>query len=302
MNFTRRRFLTCSSALAATSALPALGVQKNRKPIETFPFKLSLAQWSNHRLLFKGDLTNLDWPKYVKENYQIDALEYVNQFFRTKAKDASYLNELNTRVNDLGMTNVLIMIDGEGHIGAPSKEERIKTIEKHKKWVEAAMTLGCHSIRVNAYGKGTPFEAAKQVTDGLHQLATFAADFGINILVENHGGNSSNGQWLSKVLSNVNLLNCGSLPDFGNFKEYNRYQGISELMPFAKGVSAKTHKFDGEGFEMETDFVRALRIVREARYSGYIGIEYEGKLHTEDEGIKLTKALLERFLPKKEEK
>ena len=283
----RRHFLATSSAAALT---PAVFAQKKEKPL----FDISLAQWSNHRMLKAGKLTNLDWPKYTQDNYGIHALEYVNQFFKDKAEDAAYLADLNTRVGDLGMTNVLIMVDGEGSIGSATEKERNKTVDKHKRWVSAAKTLGCHSIRVNAYGQGTPEEASKQVTDGLHKLSTFAADHDINIIVENHGGNSSNGKWLSDVLTAVNLPNCGSLPDFGNFHEYDRYQGIRDLMPFAKGVSAKSREFDSNGNEVQTDFTKAMKLVLEANYHGYVGIEFEGKKVSEDEGIKLTKTLLEK--------
>lgn len=284
---TRRHFLATSSASALA---PALFGETSIPPL----FEISLAQWSNHRLLRSGKLSNLEWPQHTQENYGINALEYVNQFFKRKAEDAAYLADLNKRVADLGMTNVLIMVDGEGSIGAVSKKDRDKTVNKHKKWVTAAKTLGCHSIRVNAFGEGTPEEAAKQVTDGLHQLATFAATHEINVLVENHGGNSSNGQWLSEVLTTVNLPNCGSLPDFGNFHDYDRYQGLRDLMPFAKGVSAKSREFDQSGNEVQTDFRKAMEIVLRANYRGYVGIEYEGKKRSEDEGIKLTLALLEK--------
>ena len=284
----RRNFLATTSA--AILAPTAFG-QNAKKPL----FDISLAQWSNHRMLRAGKITNLDWPKHTKDSYGIHALEYVNQFFKDKAEDAAYLADLNKRVADLGMSNILIMIDGEGHIGAPTQKKRDKTVDKHKRWVTAAKTLGCHSIRVNAYGEGTPEEAAKQVTDGLHKLSTFAADHDINVIVENHGGNSSNGKWLSGVLTAVNLPNCGSLPDFGNFHEYDRYQGIRDLMPFAKGVSAKSHEFDSNGNEIRTDFSKAMDLVLKANYHGYVGIEYEGKTHSEDEGIKLTKTLLEKI-------
>ena len=286
---TRRQFLASSSAAALTPS--AMAQVEKDKPL----YEISLAQWSNHRLLKSGKLDNLDWPKYTQDNYDIHILEYVNQFFKDKAKDAAYLAELNKRVDDLGMTNLLIMIDGEGSIGAKAEQERDKTVEQHKQWVAAAKTLGCHSIRVNAYGEGSPEEAAKQVTDGLHKLSTFASEHEINIIVENHGGNSSNGKWLSGILTAVNLPNCGSLPDFGNFHEYDRYQGIRDLMPFAKGVSAKSREFDDQGNEVQTDFKKAMELVLKANYRGPVGIEYEGKKHSEDEGIKLTKTLLEKI-------
>jgi sugar phosphate isomerase/epimerase len=231
-------------------------------------------------------------------------VEYVNQFFKDKAKDQAYLADLKKRCDDNGVTSVLIMIDGEGGLGDTNKTKRNTAVENHKKWVDAAKFLGCHSIRVNAYGEGSREEVAKAATDGLRALSEFAKGSNINVIVENHGGFSSDGQWLSQVISNTQMQNCGTLPDFGNFclvrekdackEEYDRYKGITEMMPFAKGVSAKAHEFDAQGNCIETDYTRMLPIVKNAGYTGYIGIEYEGSKLSEDEGIRATKALLER--------
>ncbi|MBT33307.1 MAG: xylose isomerase [Thalassobius sp.] len=282
------------------------------KSIATTPFfKISLAQWSLHNSFFSGKLDNLDFAAKAKNDFGIEAVEYVNQFFADKAKDQEYLAEMKKRAADLGVTNVLIMIDREGHLGSTNDDERKQAVENHYKWVEAAKFLGCHSIRVNAAGEGTAEEVAAAAVDGLGSLAEFAKDHNINIIVENHGGYSSNGQWLSGVLSQVNMENAGSLPDFGNFciknesqmvdgketwacvEEYDRYKGVKELMPFAKGVSAKTHNFNEAGIEVETDYKKMLQIVKDAGYTGYVGVEYEGQVLSEDEGIKATKKLLE---------
>ena len=290
----RRRFLTQSAAAAGVTLSPTLTMADQpgtAKPL----FDLSLAEWSLHRTLRKGPMTNLDFPKVTRDEYGITAVEYVNQFFKDKAEDKTYLGELKTRCDDLGVTSVLIMIDGEGHIGAGTEAGRGKTIDQHKKWVTAAKFLGCHSIRVNSHGEGADdAEKAANCVKGLTGLSSFAKDHGINVIVENHGGLSSNGAWMAKVLKEVGMDNCGSLPDFGNFGKYDRYQGIKDLMPFAKGVSAKSHDFDDEGNETRTDFLKAVRITLEAGYRGYIGIEYEGGKLSEPEGIKATKKLLEK--------
>ncbi|MEM1138092.1 MAG: sugar phosphate isomerase/epimerase family protein [Bacteroidota bacterium] len=280
-------------------------------PISPF-FKISLAQWSLHTSFFSGKMDNLDFASIAKNTFGIDAVEYVNQFFPDKATDKEYLAEMKKRAADLGVNNILIMIDREGHLGSTNDEERKLAVENHYKWVEAAKFLGCHSIRVNAAGEGTAEEVSTAAVDGIGTLATFAKDFDINVIIENHGGHSSNGEWLSGVLSQVNMDNAGSLPDFGNFcidyevemvdgkekykclKSYDRYKGVKELMPFAKGVSAKSHKFDEEGIEIETDYNKMLQIVKDAGYTGYIGIEYEGGALSEEEGIKATKKLLEK--------
>ena len=289
----RRSFI--HSSLAALAA-PSFSAEQTTKALKAEDlFKISLAQWSNHRALRGGKMVNMEWPEYTKKTYGIHALEYVNQFFKDKAKDSAYLSELKTRVSDLGMTNVLIMVDGEGHLGAGTDAKRQQTIDNHKKWVEAAKFLGCHSIRVNSHGEGdTDEQKAINCVKGLGTLATFAKDHQINVIVENHGGLSSNGAWMAKVLKEVGLDNCGSLPDFGNFHGYDRYKGLEELMPFAKGVSAKSHEFDAEGNEVRTDYRKALKIVLAHQYHGYVGVEYEGGQLSEDDGIKATKRLLEK--------
>ena len=257
-------------------------------------FDISLAEWSLHRALFGGKLDNLDFPETAAKKFGIYAVEYVNQFFKDKAKDKKYLADLNQRAKDNGVKNVLIMIDGEGPLGSTDEKERTQTVENHYKWVEAAKFLGCHSIRVNAAGDGTPEEVKAAAIDGLRRLSEFAESHGIGVIVENHGGISSHGDWLSSVLRGVGMSNCGSLPDFGNFYEYDRYQGVADLMPLAKGVSAKTYEFDEQGNEAKIDYRRMLQIVKDSGYTGYIDVEYEGDQLSEEAGIIATKKLLER--------
>lgn len=295
--FLRETLKRASLALAASAALPHLRAAERK-----LPFMISLAEWSLHRTLFANQLDHLDFPKVARQDYGIEAIELVNQFFKDKARDQAYLGELKKRADGLGVKILLIMVDGEGALGQPDAAKRKQAVENHYKWVEAARHLNCHSIRVNAEteGVGTPEEQAERAADGLRQLALFAAKHGLNVLVENHGGLSSNGAWLAGVMKKVNLPNCGTLPDFGNFRvregeEYDRYKGVAELMPFAKAVSAKSHDFDAEGNEIHTDYRRMMKIVLNAGYRGYVGIEYEGNRLSEPEGIRATKALLERI-------
>jgi len=262
-------------------------------------FGISLAEWSLHRALFAGELDNLDFPALTRNEYGLDAVEYVNSFFKDKANDTSYLTDLKTRADDNGVKSLLIMCDGEGALGDPDDEQRTVAVENHYRWVEAAKFLGCHSIRVNAQSDGAPEEQRDLAADGLRRLTEFAANHEINVIVENHGGISSNGEWLASVMVAVDHPNCGTLPDFGNFRIeegvwYDKYQGMTELMPFAKAVSAKSHAFDEHGNETNTDFEQMMRIVLDAGYRGYVGIEYEGSDLPEPEGIHATKALLER--------
>ncbi len=336
MNLNRRRFLTTSvSALTTGGFLSACsesgeGVRSDAGA----PFKISLAQWSLNRTIKAGQLDNLDYPKFTKETFGLNAIEWVNQFFFVEdarlgyqPKDSAYLTEMKKRCDDTGVTSLLIMCDRVGNLGAPDVTKRTAAVEGHYKWLDAAKLLGCHSIRVNAASDAglNPENQADLCTEGLRRLAEHAAPMELSVIVENHGGLSSNGAWLANVIKNVGLENCGTLPDFGNFyvaknrgnaeqyekekaaylgdpayKEdvgglaYDRYLGTGELMPYAKGVSAKAHDFDAEGNETHTDFTKMMRIVKESGYRGYIGIEYEGNALGEVEGIKKTISLLER--------
>lgn len=286
----RREFLVGAFTLVPAAKVLALNANHIARPW----FEISLAEWSLHRTIFSGKMTNLDFPRVAKQDFGIDAIEYVNQFFKDKANDKSYLKDLKDRCKSEGVKSVLIMCDGEGATGDPDQAARMKAVENHYKWVDAARFLGCHSIRVNAYSKGTPEEQARLCADGLAKLGEYASKQNINVIVENHGGLSSRGDWLTGVMQKVNMKNVGTLPDFGNFYEYDRYKGVEEMMPFAKGVSAKTHDFGPYGDELFVDYTRLLGIVKAAGYRGRIGIEFEGDRVSEADGIRLTKALLER--------
>lgn len=309
VKYNRRCFLKSSAFAAGAAALthsPQLAAALKDDP----PFKISLAEWSLHRTLSGGKLDNLDFAKTAKEEFGIDAVEYVNSFFKDKAKDEAYLNQMKQRCSDLGVRSLLIMVDNEGKLGDPDAAKRQQAVDNHKKWVEAAVFLGCHSIRVNAASGGTYEEQQKLAAEGLHALTLFAEEHQLNVIVENHGGLSSNGAWLAGVMQLVNHPHCGTLPDFGNFslgdgKFYDIYQGVAEMMPYAQAVSAKSMEFD-DGQPLVTidkhipdkprvlDYSRLLKIVTDAGYHGYVGIEYEGRELDEYEGIRKTKALIER--------
>jgi sugar phosphate isomerase/epimerase len=293
----RRSFLAAVSAAVPMTALrfqPAWAWSR-AEPL----FSISLAEWSLHNTIRSGALANLDFPGVTRNEYGLDAVEYVNQLWADKQAGASYVKDLKQRCDDHGVKSLLIMCDDEGDLGDPSDAARTQAVENHYKWVEAAKALGCHSIRVNARSTGTADEQAKRAADGLRRLTEFAAQHDINVIVENHGGLSSNGEWLVRVIRAVDHPRCGILPDFGNFRItddeiYDRYKGVAEFMPFAKAVSAKANDFDDEGNETGTDYERMMRIVLDAGYRGYVGIEYEGDNLSEPDGIRATKALLER--------
>ena len=293
----RRSFIKTSAAAAAGSMLVSpvfASVAANSR------YKISLAEWSFHKALFANEMSNLDFPRVTRE-LGLEGVEYVNQFFKDKAKDEKYLAELKKITKEEGVKNVLIMCDGEGMVGHPEEAERKKTVENHKRWIDAAAFLGCHSIRVNAGSRGSYEEQQKLAADGLRMLCEYGDTQKINIIVENHGGLSSNGEWLSGVMKMVDHKRVGTLPDFGNFtidrqtgETYDRYKGVELLMPYAKGVSAKTNVFDAEGNEANMDYYRLMKIVDDAGYKGFVGIEFEGSELSEKEGVIATKKLLEK--------
>jgi len=278
---------------------------------------ISLAEWSLHRALQAGDLDHLDFPAKARNDFDISVVEYVNGFFggremdfREAGKNSAYLKELLKRSKDAGVVNHLIMVDEEGPLASAVNKERLQAIEDHKKWMEAARFLGCKTVRVNLHGNGTSDEKKSASIDSLSQLGEFAASMNTNVVVENHGGESSNGAWVADVMRQVARENVGTLPDFGNFclshpwgttqegcdNPYDRYQGLKEMLPFAKGVSAKSYDFDEGGEQPLMDYSRLIEIVKASGFTGYVGIEFEGNTQPEEEGIRKTKLLLERYL------
>lgn len=299
----RRDFLATCAAAGAGLTLGTLSMSQAAARSACCPlFRISVAEYSLHRMLAAGELDPRDYGPFCKEHFNAEAVEYWMGPYSDKAEDRQYMCEMHCKSVDAGVKELLIMIDGEGDLGAADTAQRIQAIENHYKWVQAAKMMGCHSIRVNARSTGDREEQAKLAADGLRRLSEFAAPYHINIIVENHGGLSSDGKWLAGVIELVGLENCGTLPDFGNFvinretgEEYDRYQGVQELMPFAKGVSAKSYGFDSEGNESRIDYPRMMKIVVDSGYDGFVGVEWEGENpKSEIEGVLLTKRLLER--------
>jgi sugar phosphate isomerase/epimerase len=262
-------------------------------------FSISLAEWSYHRALRSGAMKHEDFARVAREVHGLDAVEYVNTFFQDKARDHAYLDALRKGAADVGSRILLVMIDAEGELGHADAGERAQSVQNHVRWLEAAKRLGCHSIRVNAGGSGPRAEHAKRAAESLAKLGDLAAPLDLHVIVENHGGPSSDGAWLAGVMKLAAHPRVGTLPDFGNFRvsateEYDRYKGVAELMPFARAVSAKSHDFDDAGNEKHTDYTRMLKIVADAGYRGYIGIEYEGDRLDERAGVEATRKLLVR--------
>ena len=289
---------TLPGPLGALSANAAVGASLLAPRRDGPLFSISLAEWSLHRTLRAGEIDNLAFPAFTKDTFGIDAVEYVNAFFKDKATDFDYLRELKQRCEDAGVKSLLIMIDGEGQLADQDDARRRKAIENHFRWIAAAAFLGCHSIRVNAGGGGSYEDQMARAADSLARLGEMGNGYDVNVIVENHGGLSSNGAWLAAVMAKADHPRVGTLPDFGNFRIggdewYDRYEGVTELMPYAKAVSAKSHQFDEAGNEKNTDYRRMMKIVLDAGYRGHVGIEWEGGGISEVEGIRATQQLLE---------
>ncbi|NND16222.1 MAG: TIM barrel protein [Eudoraea sp.] len=306
---TSRRIFLGRSAMAASALFLPVGLLPFGCETQNMSLKISLAQWSLHRALQDGNIKADDFPFIAKNEYDIHAVEYVNGFYKDKSKDEAYWKDLNRRCTNEGIVSLLIMVDDEGHLGNPNSTERNAAVENHYKWIHAAKQLGCHSIRVNAFGEGSKENIQAALVDGMGQLAEYAASEQINILIENHGLQSSDAKFITGIIKEVDNPFLGTLPDFGNWclsaewgstinnnctDSYDPAQGISEFLPYAKGVSAKSYDFDSIGNETIIDYKGLLQLVKNQGFDGYIGIEYEGSRLSEAEGIIATKRLLER--------
>jgi sugar phosphate isomerase/epimerase len=325
MKSNRRSFIKSAAMGAAgvgiASSIPSFLSAKGKEPF----FKMAISQFSLASQFWSKKLDPLDFPAKVKNEFGITGLDYCSMFFADKAKNQQFLSELKKRANDVGAYNLRIMVDGEGVLGELDNTARMKAIENHYKWMDAAAALGCPMIRVNVEGDGKPEDVAKASVDSLGKLIEYGSKQNVDVIVENHVGISCNGAWLAGVMKQVNSPHCGTLADFGNFcvnrtkpeaqtidaymktkclEEYDRYKGIAELMPYAKGIHAKTHLFDANGNDTETDFVRMFKIIKDSGFTGWCSIEYEGGLLRmykkdesyldDDKGVIATKKLVEK--------
>lgn len=316
-----KKFGMGAAGIGISSAIPGWIYGETEKK-ELF-FKLAISQFSLASDFWTKKLDPLDFPAKVKNDFDITGLDYCSMFFADKAKNPAFLSDLKKRSADAGTYNLRIMIDGEGVLGDLTEATRLKAVENHYKWIDAAAALGCPMIRVNVEGEGNPGDVAKAAVDSLGRLIEYGRKENIDVIVENHVGISCNAAWLAGVMKQVNSTHCGTLADFGNFcinrtkpeaqtieaymktkclEEYDRYKGIEELMPYAKGIHAKTHLFDAKGNDTETDFNKMFSVIKKSGFTGWASIEYEGGLFkmyqpdsaylTNDEGIKATKALV----------
>ncbi|MFZ5926125.1 MAG: sugar phosphate isomerase/epimerase family protein [Acidobacteriota bacterium] len=288
MQITRRTLFSSLAAAPLAAAAPASG-----------RFKVSLAEWSIHRLIQQGKATNMDFPRIARDN-DCEGLEFVNTLWASPT--AGYIARLKKRMVETGTKPVLIMVDDEGQLGHSDPAARRKAVRNHHKWVDIAAELGCHSIRTNMHSDITPKSPAENETvlgycaDSFRSLCEYARQAGISILIENHWGLSSDPDAVVALVKKVNLPNFGTLPDFGNFPpEIDKYQAVAKLAAYAKGMSFKCYFEGPDAAEDKYDFQRMMKVVEDSKYSGYIGIEYEGRKLGELEGIARARKLLKDY-------
>lgn len=304
----RRTFIKKTTLAATAISMPAFYAcgdkSENNMP------NISLAQWSLNRAFFGKTLNPVQFANIAKNDYGISAIEYVNQFYTDKATDEKFWIEMAKRASEAGVESLIMMVDEEEKLGDLDADKRKKAVEDHYKWVNAAKILGCHSIRVNAFGDGSLEELKSSLTDGLGQLTEYAAKEKINVILENHGLHTSNADFMVDIIKEVNNPFLGTLPDFGNWclgaewgstqtiknctDIYPPSEGLSKFLPYAKGVSAKSYAFDSNGNETVIEYQKLLSMVKKSDFDGHIGIEFEGENMEEPAGIKATKALIER--------
>ncbi|MFS4491416.1 sugar phosphate isomerase/epimerase family protein [Maribacter sp. 2308TA10-17] len=305
----RRTFIKKTTLAAAAISMPSLYACGNKSK-SNMP-KISLAQWSLNRAFFAKTLDPVNFASIAKNDYGISAVEYVNQFYADNATDEKFWNEMAVRASDEGVQSLIMMVDEEEKLGDLDTDKRKKAVEDHYKWVNAAKILGCHSVRVNAFGEGSPDELEASLLDGIGRLTEYAAKEEIHIIIENHGLHTSNASFMTGIIKAVDNPYLGTLPDFGNWclnaewgstetaknctNIYPPDEGLKEFLPYAKGVSAKSYAFDANGNETVIEYPKLLGIVKNSDFDGHIGIEFEGENMSEPQGIKATKALIERI-------
>tara|TARA_R110002096_G_scaffold29509_5_gene88955 strand:- start:18445 stop:19350 length:906 start_codon:yes stop_codon:yes gene_type:complete len=292
--FTRRDFLRATTAVAPALALNPSLFAENADSAGRF--QLGIQEYTFNRWLSSGKLDHLDYPALAKEKLGITHIEYWNRPFNGKHTDTAYVGELAKRSTGEGMKNVLILVDAKNQLDSADAAQRTRAVDEHKGWVDCAAQLGCDAIRVNCRSGGTFEDNLDQMADGMGRLCDYAKPSGVKIVIEPHGGNSQNPDWLLAAMERLNHPNAGLLPDFNNFGSFDRYEGVTKSLPHAVAVCAKAFGFGEDGNETKTDYFRMLKIVHDSDYSGVITIEFEGHDLDPVEGTLKTKALIRKAL------
>ena len=334
MDHKRRNFI--QTTIAASLGIPLMGSNLiSDSLLNDQNIKISLQCYSFASSLFTKKMNIIDFPKIVREDFNIDAAEYWNRPMVEKRRDSNFIRELNKRTNDYGLENTFMLVDlinfqtGESKsLCSRDKIERNFAIEEHKEWIEFSKAIGCKGIRVNLWSDNMTRSEVKSISqDSLGELLEFSNKINMSIVIENHGGYTSDAKWLIDLIKSINHPKLGTLPDFGtrNFcikrapktesgifgsqcvDQYDKYKGVKEMLPYAKGISAKSHTFNNDGEEMSTDYKKMINLIKASGFNDYIAIEYEGaimalyakgnsKFLSSHEGILATKKLIEKYI------
>ena len=327
----RRKFLKNTFSVFSTTLLaPNLFAKK----IDKSKMDIGLQMYSFAPLIMQGKFDLLGFPDLVKNTYGINGAEYWSIPFMGRENDRDFLNDLKRRSDDNGVDNLIILVDdidiktmqSGPSLASSNKNDRDTAIDYHKKWVDVAKNIGCHSIRINLRSEEeNDQKILENSSESISKLIEFSKQDIISIVIENHGGITGDADWLVSLMKNVDSKHLGTLPDFGTYNfcikrgnlnfqslsencedQYDKYLGVKKLMPYAKGVSAKSHEFDKDGEELSTNYSRMIKIISESNYKGYITIEYEGAMKgmfggegtylSPHEGILATKKLINKYL------
>ena len=331
MNYSRRKFLKNTFSVYSTTLLAPNLFANN---IDKSKLDIGLQMYSFAPLIMQGKFDLLGFPDLVKNTYGINGAEYWSIPFMGRENDKDFLNDIKRRSDDNGVDNLIILVDdidiktmqSGPSLASSNKNDRDTAIDYHKKWIDVAKEIGCHSIRVNLKSdESDNKKILDNSSESISRLIEFSKQDNISIVIENHGGITADADWLVSLIKNVDNKYVGTLPDFGDYNfcvdrgalnfddigkvcknQYDKYLGVKKLMPYAKGVSAKSHEFGKDGEELSTNYSRMIKIISESNYKGYITIEYEGAMMgmfggegtylNPHEGILATKKLINKYL------
>ncbi|MDP9380017.1 MAG: sugar phosphate isomerase/epimerase [Chloroflexota bacterium] len=233
------------------------------------------------------DFPVYEFPRYVKETFGVDAVEVCE--IHIPRPDAARLDQLKESLqsSDVRVVNVPIDVGDISQPDATKREHDLKLIEF---WLDVAAYLGSPAARVNS-GSGN----LESAIESYQRLARYGEQVGVRLVLENHGGLSADLGNIQRMLESV-PSNFGTSPDFGNFPEEKRYDGLALMVPRAAVVHAKTYDFNAAGEFHNFDFARCLSIVRDSGFDGYLSVEFEGK-GDQPQGVRQTIDLIRRLEP-----
>lgn len=289
----RRAFI--GGATAATVAGLALPGQAAPKKPETYTIGLSM--YSLRFLIKDGKLTALDYPAFARDTFGISDIDVWDGGFPADRKsDPKFFEELR-KSGDKAKANIFLLMAGAVNAMDKSTDERQAQLDLFKAPVDNAVILGSKYVRVFLKAPdGDRKVALANSAEALLPIADYARKKKIIIAIEPGASEwAKQGTFLADLARATKHPNLRLMPDFGKMKEHDPYGGTEAMMPYTDVVSAKSHDFDEQGFEVNFDYPRLMKTVVDAGFKGIVAIEYEGKKTPPVEGVRATQKLLERL-------